>query len=166
MHTLVTDRLRLEPLVIAHADALFPLLADTRQLAFLDRKAPGSLQALRERHRRLESRCSADGSELWLNWALCPRSGAADAIGYVQATLQADRVACVAYEVGHAWWGQGYGSEATRAMVEHLVARYGITQCRATVDTRNLRSRRLLERLGFRQAEGEVQAGDVLYLGP
>jgi len=121
MHTLVSARLRLEPLVVAHADALYPILADPRQHEFLDDPGPASLEALRERYRKLESRRSGDGREWWLNWALVPLVRGSSAIGFVQATVQADKRAWVAYEVGHAWWGQGYGTEATRAMVEHLV---------------------------------------------
>jgi [ribosomal protein S5]-alanine N-acetyltransferase len=163
MHTLVTARLRLEPLVAAHADALYPILADPRQTEFLDGDGPASLEALRERYRKLESRRSGDGSQWWLNWALVPLIRGSTAIGFVQATVQADKRAWVAYEVGHAWWGQGYGGEATRAMALHLVAHYRVTTLMASIDARNLRSRRLVERLGFTLAEGDVQPGDVFY---
>jgi len=163
MHTLVTPRLRLEPLVVAHADALYPILADLRMNEFLDLHAPTSLEALREGYRKLESRRSGDGSERWLNWALVPLTPGSHAIGFVQATVRLDHRAWVAYEVGHAWWGQGYGTEATRAMVEHLVAHYRVTRCMASADARNARSRRLLERLGFALADGDVQPGDVFY---
>jgi [ribosomal protein S5]-alanine N-acetyltransferase len=170
MQTLHTDRLRLEPLRVAHADALYPILCVPRQFEYLDQGAPASLDALRERYRKLESRRSADGREHWLNWALLLREGDGSAIGFVQATVQEDCRAWVAYEVAHARWGQGVAKEATRAMVEHLIAHYAVTQCMATVDQRNQRSWRLLERLGFVRADAEqaaameVQAGDRLYL--
>jgi [ribosomal protein S5]-alanine N-acetyltransferase len=172
MQTLVTARLVLEPLVAAHADALFPVLADARMAEFLDHPPPASLDALRERCRRLESRRSSDGREQWLNWALLPREGGSGAIGCVQASVLEDHSAWVAYEVASARWGQGLGSEATHAMVEHLGAHYGVLRCMATVDQRNERSWRLLERLGFRRASAaeadglDVQAGDHLYLRP
>lgn len=171
MQTLHTQRLTLAPLVVAHADALFPILADPRQLEYLDQGPPASLDALRERYRKLESRRSGDGREHWLNWALLPQGGDnGSAVGFVQATVLEDRRAWVAYEVAHARWGQGIATEATRAMVEHLIAHYGVTQLMATVDQRNQRSWRLLERLGFVRAPDEqaaamdVQAGDWLYL--
>ncbi len=170
MHTLHTPRLTLEPLVVAHADALHPLLCDPCQLEYLDEGPPASLEALRERYRLLESRRSADGREHWLNWALLPLGGDGHAIGFVQATVQEDRRAWVAYQVATARWGQGLATEATRAMVEHLIAHYRVTQCMATVDQRNERSWRLLERLGFSCADAtqaaamDVQAGDWLYL--
>lgn len=170
MQTLHTSRLVLEPLVVAHADALFPILADPRQLEYLDEGAPASLEALRERHRKLESRRSGDGREHWLNWALLLRGGDADAVGFVQATVQQDRRAWVAYQVAHARWGQGIATEATQALVEHLTTHYAVTQCMATVDQRNQRSWRLLQRLGFTRADAaqaaamDVPAGDWLYL--
>jgi [ribosomal protein S5]-alanine N-acetyltransferase len=172
MQTLHTPRLLLEPLVAAHADALYPVLCDPRQLEYLDQGAPASLDALRERYRRLESRRSADGLEHWLNWAIVMREGDANAIGFVQATVQQNRRAWVAYEVAPARWGQGIATEATRAMVDHLIAHYAVAQCMATVDQRNERSWRLLERLGFARADAvqaaamAVQAGDWLYLRP
>jgi [ribosomal protein S5]-alanine N-acetyltransferase len=98
------------------------------------------------------------------------REGDAGAIGVVQSTVQADRRAWVAYQVAHAQWGQGIATEATRAMVEHLIAHYAVTQCMATVDWRNERSWRLLERLGFARADAaqaaemKIQASDWLYL--
>jgi [ribosomal protein S5]-alanine N-acetyltransferase len=172
MQTVVTARLVLEPLVEAHADALYPVLCDPRMLEFLDHAPPASLEALRERHRKLESRRSADGREHWLNWALVPREGDVGAIGFVQASVLEDRSAWVAYEVAPSLWGEGLGSEATRAMLEHLGAHYGVVRCLATVDRRNERSWRLLERLGFRRTDDaeanalEVQAGDHLYQLP
>ena len=169
MQTLHTQRLVLAPLLVAHADALYPILADPRQLEYLDEGAPASLDALRERYRKLESRRSADGREHWLNWALLLREGGGDAIGFVQASVLDDGRAWVAYQVTTPRWGQGLATEAVRAMIDHLIARYAVTQCMATVDKRNERSWRLLERLGFARADAaqiEVQAGDWLYLGP
>ena len=174
MQALHTPRLLLEPLVATHADALYPLLADARMAEFLDHGPPASLPALRERYGRLESRRSGDGREHWLNWALLLRDDDAvadtrGAIGAVQATVQEDGRAWVAYEVGCAWWGRGIATEATRAMLDHLAQHYAVTQCLATVDARNERSWRLLERLGFRHADAHdaaalgVRDGDWLY---
>jgi len=169
MQALVTPRLTLPPLVAAHADALYPILVDPRQFEYLDQGAPASLEALRERYRKRESRRSADGREFWLNWAIVVHEFGPDAIGFIQATLLEDGRAWVAYEVGHAWWGRGIATEATRAMLEHLAAAYAVRQFMATVDQRNERSWRLLERLGFLRADAQyaaamkIQPGDWLY---
>jgi [ribosomal protein S5]-alanine N-acetyltransferase len=168
MQTLHTPRLVLEPRVAAHADALYPLLADPRQREYHD-DDPVSLDVLRERFRKGESRRSPDGHEQWLNWALVLRGGDANAIGFVQATVQEDGRAWVAYQIATALWGQGLATEAVSAMIEELTSHCAVTQCRATVDQRNQRSWRLLERLGFSRADAalvaamQVQAGDWLY---
>jgi RimJ/RimL family protein N-acetyltransferase len=148
METLQTARLRLEPLAEAHADGLFAGLGDERLYAHIAERPPVSLEALRARYRRLESRRSPDGREQWLNWVLFV-AGAARPLGYVQATVHADGVAEVAYLLLRAAWGSGYAREATQAMVAHLRTRDGGLRFRATVDPRNAASVRLLEALGF-----------------
>ena len=47
--------------------------------------------------------------------------------------------------------GQGYATEALRAVMAHLREAMGIQQVRAQVDARNVASRRLMERLGMRE---------------
>jgi [ribosomal protein S5]-alanine N-acetyltransferase len=169
MQALVTDRLLLEPLRSAHADALYPHLADPRQLEFLDQAAPASPEALRQRFARLESRRSPDGRQSWLNWALFLRQDDARPIGVVQATVLEDGRAWVAYQLAHAHWGRGLAGEAVAAMIGHLTGQHRVMQCMATVDARNVRSWRLLERLGFACADAaharamQVAAGDLLY---
>jgi RimJ/RimL family protein N-acetyltransferase len=116
VETLHTTRLVLEPLVEAHADALYPLLCEPRQLEYLDQGPPESLDALRRGYRKLESRRSPDGTQRWLNWAIVVSDESANPVGFVQATVLADHRAWVAYEVGLPWWGRGIATEATQAM--------------------------------------------------
>ena len=171
MRPLVTPRLRLEPLTVAHADVLFAMHCDPLHQRFLDHGAPASLQALRERHAKLESRRSADGREHWLNWALVALDddSAGGALGVVQATVLEDGTAWIAYEVTRTHWGRGLAGEAVRAMLPHLAQHYGAQRFLATVDGRNERSWRLLERLDFERASDaaaramDVRSGDWLY---
>jgi RimJ/RimL family protein N-acetyltransferase len=62
------------------------------------------------------------------------RSGTMATIGY---TLRPDRQ------------GQGFGTESVGALVDALIER-GVVRVVATIDPHNVRSARLLERLGFR----------------
>lgn len=145
-----TPRLTLEPQCAAHAEALFELLGDP--LIYLhENEPPSSLPWLRERFIKLETRRSADGSEQWLNWVL--RRSGGGLVGYVQATVQADGLAYVAYVLGSPHWGQGLASEALTAMAEELSAHYGVNTLLAVFKSANGRSRRLLERNGFVAAE-------------
>ncbi len=146
--TLETDRLWLEPLVAAHAPALYPVLLDELIYRFIPTEPPTSVQTLAARYARLETRRSPAGDELWLNWALHLK--AADAyIGRIEVTLQADRTAYLAYELSPAFWRQGLAAEACARVLTHLEQAYAVPRVVAEVDTRNTASIRLLERLGF-----------------
>jgi [ribosomal protein S5]-alanine N-acetyltransferase len=148
MQPLRTPRLVLEPLVAAHAPALFELLGEPVLYRYLDFPAPPSVEYLQGVYRQLEARGSPDGSELWLNWVVRPHGQAL--VGYVQATVEPARNAWVAYVLSSAHWGRGYAIEAVQAMMEHLGAVFPVPRYSATVEAGNARSVRLLERLGFR----------------
>jgi RimJ/RimL family protein N-acetyltransferase len=149
MRVIRTPRLVLEPQVHAHAEAMFDVLCDPAIYTH-ENAPPPSLEWLRERYRKLESRRSGDGREQWLNWVI--RTGDGRLAGYVQATVQADGTASIAYEFGSAWWGQGLAGEAVAAMIDELHAHYRVRRLAAVFKTANTRSQRLLERQGFAPA--------------
>ena len=147
MRTLQTPRLTLEPQVAAHAAPMFTVLSDPAIYEY-ENEPPASQEALRARYAYLEGRWSPDRAQQWLNWVV--RLRPEDTIvGYVQATVHDDARAAVAYEFASAFWHRGLASEAVRAMIDELVSRYSVQRLTAVLKARNLRSRRLLERLGF-----------------
>jgi ribosomal-protein-alanine N-acetyltransferase len=138
----------LHPLRVAHADILFPVLRDPELWQFTENAAPKSVEALQRRYLRLESRRSSDGKQDWLNWAIEERASSRMA-GVVQATVHNSRaVADIAYVVGRLFWGRGLASSSVRTMLAFL-GTAGVSTFQATVDSKNLPSIRLLERLGF-----------------
>jgi RimJ/RimL family protein N-acetyltransferase len=143
--------LTLEPQMRGHAEAMFVVLSDPAVYEH-EGEPPASVEALRERYARLESRASPDGTQRWFNWVVRHESG--ELIGYVQATVLPAGDALIAYVFGSAWWGRGYATRAVEAMNAELVQHFGVRRFWAVFKTRNLRSRRLLERLGFAFAEG------------
>ncbi|MDB5045131.1 MAG: GCN5-related N-acetyltransferase [Deinococcus sp.] len=148
---LTTPRLRLEPQVAAHAPVMAAALADPRSYLYIPGKPPADAEALRRRFAHQESRRSPDGSDLWLNWVVL--SGQT-ALGTVQATVHlAQRTADVAYVFAPGAWGQGYASEAVRAMLSFLHSGLEVEEFVAHLDTRNVASRRLVQRLGFVQTD-------------
>ncbi len=160
MQVVTTGDLVLEPLVVAHAEAMFDVLNDPVLYRYLDYPGPPSLTHLRGVYERLQARTSPDGSQQWLNWVIRPHGQAP--IGYVQATVTAHRSAWIAYVLATGHWGRGHATQAVRAMLEHLAAAYGVRRCLATVEAANGRSIRLLERLGFRRAtEAELRDHDL-----
>ncbi|OGA27577.1 MAG: hypothetical protein A3I65_07650 [Betaproteobacteria bacterium RIFCSPLOWO2_02_FULL_68_150] len=165
MRTLVAGELSLEPQTAAHAEEMFAVLSDPAIYAF-ENAPPRSIDWLRERFARLESRQSADGREQWLNWVI--RTPAAELAGYVQATVRADGSAAIAYELASRHWGRGLAKQAAQAMIRELAEHYGVRALFAVAKRDNSRSLRLLQRLGFTLAAPElhedrrIEPGEVL----
>jgi ribosomal-protein-alanine N-acetyltransferase len=165
MHVVQGSGLTLEPQVAAHAEEMFAVLSDPAIYEY-ENEAPQSIEWLRTRFTKLESRRSRDGQEQWLNWVI--RLPTSELIGYVQATVHSNDRAAIAYELSSAYWGRGFASEAVRAMIGELQERYQVRSLSAVFKRENHRSRRLLERLGFSLAPPEdhvrrqVEPGELL----
>ena len=155
MRIIQTARLTLEPQSAAHAEAMFAVLSD-RRIYEHENEPPPSLEWLRARFARLESRRSPDGDEHWLNWVI--RLPTSELIGYVQATVRGNGEAAIAYELSSAYWGRGLAYEAVQAMVAELFAQHGVRTLSAILKRENQRSLRLLHRLGFAVAPSEAHA--------
>ena len=153
MNTITADGLTLEPQTAAHADEMFLILSDAALYEF-ENEPPPSSAWLRERFSKLETRRSADGEEAWLNWVIRLTGG--ELIGYVQATIRKDRSAMIAYVLGSRYWGRGYANRAVRTMMNELAGQYGVRDFLAIFKRANVRSRRLLDRLGFSEAGTEL----------
>ena len=157
--------LTLEPQTATHAEEMFSVLGDPAIYEF-ENEPPASVEWLRERFTKLESRLSSDGQEQWLNWVIrVPTSGL---IGYVQATVHPGGRAAIAYVLASTHWGRGLARQAVQAMIAELVERYQVRCLSAVLKRENLRSMRLLERLGFspaspqRRAEQHVELDEAL----
>ena len=165
MHVIEATGVTLEPQVAAHAEEMFAVLSDPALYEY-ENEPPGSIESLRARFTKLESRSSPDGQEQWLNWVI--RLPTSELIGYVQATVHQNGRAAVAYELSSAYWGRGLASQAVRAMIAELVAHYKVRSLSAVFKRKNQRSMRLLERLGFSLASPEehvkrhVEPGELL----
>ncbi len=155
------ERLILEPIVGAHAPALYEVLLDPEIYAFTaaDDGPPDSLEALQWHYQSLESRRSPDASMAWLNWAVREiESG--EYLGFVQATAYPGGSAEIAYVLGPAHWGRGVAPAAVRLMIAELVESAGTREIWATVDPRNRRSIAVLDKLGFEAAPLEQYPHD------
>ena len=165
MHVIETGSLTLEPQTAAHAEEMFAVLSDPAIYEH-ENEPPPSVEWLRARFAQLESRLSANSQEQWLNWVI--RLPTSELIGYVQATVDANGRAAIAYELSSAYWGRGLAREAVRAMISELVQHYQVRNLTAVFKRNNLRSMRLLERLGFSRASAErhrkhqVEPGELL----
>jgi ribosomal-protein-alanine N-acetyltransferase len=149
MRALEAGRITLEPQTAEHADEMFTVLSDPAIYVY-ENAPPPSVEWLRIRYKKLETRLSADGRELWLNWVVRLRSG--ELIGYVQATVFPEGRAAIAYEFASAYWGQGLAREAVEALIRELTGHYRVPRLTAVAKSANGRSMRLLERLHFTPA--------------
>ncbi len=165
MRTIDADGFTLEPQVAAHADQMFIVLGDPAIYEY-ENKPPPSIEWLRDRFAKLESRRSADGREQWLNWVI--RLPSSELAGYVQATVSVNGRAAIAYELSSAYWGRGLARQAVQTMIAELVDHYQVHSITAVLKRENRRSLRLLERLGFSAAPaapcgmGNVEAGELV----
>jgi [ribosomal protein S5]-alanine N-acetyltransferase len=143
-----TERLALEPLVSAHADALFAALMDERIYEWISPVPPTDLETLRSAWARRESRLSLDGSEARLNWAV-RRAVDGAYVGRLDATVDDANVATnYGYVLMPGYWGQGYATECTRHLMSHF-AQQGVREVRACVTLGNVASERVLEKSCF-----------------
>ena len=161
-----TERLDLEPLVVAHATELEPLLDDARLHEFTG-GAPLSAPALAVRYERLAARRSPGGDQLWGNWVVRLHSTGA-AVGTVQATLPAGGPGAgpaeVAWVVAPAAQGRGYATEAAGSLVS-LLREAGWTVV-AHIHPGHLASQRVARAAGL-VATGEVRDdGEMRWVRP
>ncbi len=160
-----TDRLSLEPLTVAHAAELAPLL-DDRSLHEFTGGAPLSAAALAARSARLAARRSPGGDQLWGNWVLRVRA-TGEAAGTVQATLPAAGPAAgpaeVAWVVVRAAQGRGYATEAAGSLVAVLqAAGWAVV---AYIHPGHLASQRVAQAAGLSLTSG-IRDGETRWASP
>ena len=133
-----------EPLGPEHAAVLFPVLGDARVWEHLQ----GSDGATEDQMRTVYARRAAGPGrpdERWINHAVRLLDG--PYLGRVEATVHAEGWAEVAYVFGLTHRGRGYARAAVRWLLEQI----GVNEGWATTTPANVRSRRLLTALGFRE---------------
>lgn len=108
--TLVTRRLRLLPLRVAHAEEMAVVLSDPALHTFIG-GTPATVEALRARYARMIAG-SPEPEVSWCNWVI-QLDG--HLVGTVQATIGPDD-AEIAWVVGTPWQGQGIAKEAAAAL--------------------------------------------------
>lgn len=156
--SLETPRLFIDPIRCEHAPDLFAVLRDPRIYTYIPEEPPRSEEDLEARIRRLVMGPERSVRELWFNWVVRTKEDG-KFVGSLQSTLYVGLgSASVAYLFGPAYWGRGFAREGVSAMVSWIGARSDVRVIEALVDTRNLRSIRLLRQLGFRRIKTETRA--------
>lgn len=147
---LIAQQLLLQPIEPSHAPLLFSALQAPELYQFIPHNPPTSLAVLVDRYTRWAKRQSADGSEIWLNYAIYHTSRSIY-VGTLQATLYESGTTYIAYEVFPPYWRQGLARVTCTAMIDHLFTDYQVATISALIDTRNEASWQLLESIGFQR---------------
>jgi ribosomal-protein-alanine N-acetyltransferase len=99
------------------------------------------------------------------SWATSPTFGikfAGKLIGTVNHEVDHPRAQrCWATQSGGPGGGRGFATEATRAMLRWSIETYGLTRIWASTDLENVRSQRVLEKLGMQREK--IEDNEVYY---
>lgn len=153
MHALASPRLRLYPMVVAHAEELYRLFQDSGLYTWIAREVPTDFAKFRDGIKFLESQLSRDGTEYWLNW-VCRHVDTHEIIGKVEISLHRTTLEFnLAYTIFKPFQRQGYAREACLTAMDHVAAKYGAKKALIYMDVRNLASVALAESLGATRVE-------------
>lgn len=138
---------------------MFPVLQGKELYSFTGGEAPRSVADVQGWFSALESGVSPDGSERWLTW-IVQLKRCSTSIGYVQATIK-NGVADIAWLIGLDWQGQGYATEAVRALAAWL-SDEPVNRLRAHIHPEHQTSQQLARHLGMRRT-GQSRDGEEIW---
>lgn len=70
--------------------------------------------------------------------------------GLEHMEIDGDKVVELGYDFASAYWGQGFATEAAAAVRDHAFTELGITELVSLIQTHNLASKRVAEKMGMR----------------
>jgi len=150
---LFTPRLELRRTRAEDAAAMFEALRHPEMYRYVPHRTPATIVDVELRFARVMQETAPDRLEQWLNWTVW-RSEDGAPLGTVEATVDQHRAASIGYIFDPRTWGNGYATEAVRAMMHHLRAQ-GALAFKAEIDIQNDASRAVLQRLGFHHTSTE-----------
>jgi RimJ/RimL family protein N-acetyltransferase len=149
--TLDTDRLRLRPFVETDLDALANILArpDVMEYLYEEPRTRSEVAAVLKRQMAM-NHLTHQGDNLML---AVEERASGEVIGSVNLiwSSQEHRQGEIGYTLHPDYQGKGYASEASRALLAFGFHDMDLHRICGVCDERNLRSRRLMDRLGMQQ---------------
>ncbi|MCL2285814.1 MAG: GNAT family N-acetyltransferase [Firmicutes bacterium] len=146
-----TERLILRPFNVDDAEAMYKNWAsDPDVLRYMPYNVCETLEAARScAEGWLESIKNMEGA--WQVWAiqLKPADEIIGTIDFVEVDTDA-RSAEVGYQIGKAWWGNGYCAEALVELANYAFDTVGLNRLWGGYDPRNPASGRVMEKAGFK----------------
>ena len=155
--SLTTPRLRLDPVTTTEFPAIASLNSDPRVQRFLclNKVPPAYEEALADLPCLLSAPAPTGGGL----WCISNRS-TGDFLGLVLLLYTGDHTEVeFGYRLLPKFWGQGYATEAGRAVVNHAFGGLGLTALCAIIHPANLASSAVAEKLGFVRTGNKSQLG-------
>lgn len=145
--TLHTARLRLRPFTLTDTDTIFALQSNSHVLRYWD-SPPWKERTRAERFIAACRQMEQEGTGMRL---VIERAADGTFIGWCCLVKwnPDHRSATMGYCLDDAAWGQGFATEAARALLQWGFDTLDLNRVQAETDTRNTASSRVLEKLGF-----------------
>lgn len=147
---LSSARLRFRPWTLADADDAHALWGDARVMTFLARDGAMSRA---QSTARLERGIASQAAHGLQYWRVAARADHAfiGCCGLKLTDVDGTNVVETGFHLVPAAWGQGYASEASRAVVEHAFGDRGLPELYSGHHPQNGASERVLAKLGFQR---------------
>ncbi|RMG78497.1 MAG: N-acetyltransferase [Bacteroidetes bacterium] len=158
-----TKRLCIRPLEPADFEGFHEMQSDPEVMKYTTGK-PFSEAENRKQLADVIARYTAPGNSFWV-WAVVQKSNGAF-VGTCAAIGEPDGAVEIGYRIRRCMWGQGYGSEICRGLIDYCLHVRHWTHLHAVADVRNVPSVRILEksRLNFeKEAPNEMGGTDRFY---
>lgn len=138
--TITTDRLILRPLTLDDADAAFEWTGDERVARYMIYSTHESVETTKEWLRSIKPSENVFGFV---------RKSDGKLIGSGGIRLLEDGFWEFGYNLRYDCWGQGYATEASRAMIEYVRRCFGNIKLRAECAAENTASAHVIEKCGL-----------------
>lgn len=155
---LETKNYILEPIAERHAELLFKALQSEDLYAYIPQSPPKSISDLRKKYKKWSQRKSDSGDEIWLNYAIFD-SSINQYVGTVQATIQLAGYSYIAYEVFPEFQRRKIATDAVLLLMNFMRTNFSTSLITAHLDSRNIKSYKFLESLGF-ERNGFIKDAD------
>ncbi len=148
MHTIQTERLILRPWQAQDLEPFTQINQNSRVMEFIPKKlSRAEVQALME---SFNASIERDGFGLFA----CEHKQNGDLMGFVglnRPSFKSHFTPCVevGWRLGYAYWGKGYATEAAKRMLALGFNDYQLPEIVSFTTTQNIRSIRVMERLGM-----------------
>jgi RimJ/RimL family protein N-acetyltransferase len=145
--TLTTRRLTLRPIRHDDLHAFFEIWSDAEAMRYFSFPTMTTIDQATDRMDHL-LKISAEGKELVCAVEMLATGEVLGNCALCRVNEQCRRTE-ISYCLKRKYWGSGYMAEAASALIAHAFDTVKLHRIEADIDTRNLASARLLERLGF-----------------